>query len=133
MNKQEALDFLREHFEFWPHSLPIATLIPPVGWEWVAACNPTGRFIYTFCLASNSEIDITEDEWRELERVEDKPPSDIMRYFEYEHLPEKLQQISGPIGLLAISMDETLPHCPEKTAGLRKLLEAKDCFVRAAL
>lgn len=30
-------------------------------------------------------------------------------------------------------MDELLPDGPEKTAGLRKLLEAKDCFVRAAL
>lgn len=27
----------------------------------------------------------------------------------------------------------TLPDGPELTAGLRKLLEAKDCFVRAAL
>ena len=30
-------------------------------------------------------------------------------------------------------MDEYIHHCPEKTAGLRKLLEAKDCFVRAHL
>ena len=30
-------------------------------------------------------------------------------------------------------MDEALPEVPEKTMGLRKLLEAKDCFVRAKL
>lgn len=30
-------------------------------------------------------------------------------------------------------MDRELPNGPEKSAGLRKLLEAKDCFVRAAL
>ncbi len=29
--------------------------------------------------------------------------------------------------------DSTLPEGPELTAGLRKLLEAKDCFVRAAM
>jgi hypothetical protein len=30
-------------------------------------------------------------------------------------------------------MISTLPDGPELTAGLRKLLEAKDCFVRAAV
>jgi hypothetical protein len=30
-------------------------------------------------------------------------------------------------------MLQTLPPGPELTAGLRKLLEAKDCFVRAKL
>jgi len=30
-------------------------------------------------------------------------------------------------------MDELLPESAEKTTGLRKLLEAKDCFVRAKL
>jgi hypothetical protein len=29
--------------------------------------------------------------------------------------------------------ENTLPDSAEKTAGLRKLLEAKDCLVRAAL
>lgn len=57
----------------------------------------------------------------------------IMRYFEFAHLPPHLQAVSKPIGELAKSIDETLPNGPEKSAGLRKLLEAKDCFVRAAL
>lgn len=61
------------------------------------------------------------------------PPSPIMKYFEYAHLPEKLQAVSKPIALLAKQMDENLPDCAEKSAGLRKLLEAKDCLVRAAL
>jgi hypothetical protein len=60
-------------------------------------------------------------------------PSPIMKYFEYAHLPEKLQAVSKPISELAKQMDETLPACAEKSAGLRKLLEAKDCLVRAAL
>ena len=36
-------------------------------------------------------------------------------------------------GDMAAQMNEQLPDGPEKSAGLRKLLEAKDCMVRAAL
>ena len=57
----------------------------------------------------------------------------IMKYFEYAHLPEKLQAISKPIGVLAKKMEEVIPDGAEKKAGLRKLLEAKDCLVRAYL
>lgn len=59
--------------------------------------------------------------------------SPIMKYFEYEHLPEHLQTVSKPIGDVAKDMDELLPDGAEKSAGLRKLLEAKDCLVRAKL
>lgn len=57
----------------------------------------------------------------------------IMKYFAYKHLPEHLQKVSAPIGELAEKMNSNLPDCAEKSAGLRKLLEAKDCLVRAAL
>jgi ferritin-like protein len=57
----------------------------------------------------------------------------ILRYFAYTHLPLKLQDISAPFASLAAKMEATLPDGPEKSAGLRKLLEAKDCAVRAAL
>ena len=56
----------------------------------------------------------------------------ILRYFEYEHLPERLQRYSRPFKGLADQFAQTLDG-PELTAGLRKLLEAKDCIVRAAL
>ncbi len=59
--------------------------------------------------------------------------SPIMKYFEYSHLPEKLQTVSAPICQIAEKYDNELPDGPEKSAGLRKLLEAKDCFVRSAL
>lgn len=59
--------------------------------------------------------------------------SQIMQYFEYHHLPPYLQEVSRPISELAKAMDDTLPDCAEKSAGLRKLLEAKDCLVRAVL
>lgn len=59
----------------------------------------------------------------------------ILQHFAFEHLPHPLQEVSRPICELARLMDETLPDGPEKSAGagLRKLLEAKDCLVRAAL
>ena len=60
-------------------------------------------------------------------------PHPIMQYFSYAHLPLDLQSVSKPIGELATLMDESLPDGPEKSAGLRKLLEAKDCLVRARL
>lgn len=60
-------------------------------------------------------------------------PSPIMKYFGFAHLPEKLQTVSKPFGELAQQMDALLPDGAEKSAGLRKLLEAKDCMVRAAL
>ena len=55
----------------------------------------------------------------------------ILRYFECDHLPAHLITISRPIRDLAFNLDENLPDGPEKSAGLRKLLEAKDCFVRS--
>jgi hypothetical protein len=56
-----------------------------------------------------------------------------IKYFAYAHLPPHLQAVSKPIGELAEKMEAELPDGPEKSAGMRKLLEAKDCFVRAAL
>ncbi|NBC97890.1 hypothetical protein GV764_02485 [Atlantibacter hermannii] len=59
--------------------------------------------------------------------------SPIMKYFAYQHLPAHLQEVSKPIGDLATLIDESLPDGAEKSAGLRKLLEAKDALVRAKL
>jgi hypothetical protein len=57
----------------------------------------------------------------------------ILRHFEFGHPPEHLQAISAESAKLAASMVKKLPDGPELTTGLRKLLEAKDCFVRAHL
>jgi hypothetical protein len=57
-------------------------------------------------------------------------------YFRYEHLPKDLQEISRPFMVLAsqMAMRTQKGADPRETAaGLRKLLEAKDCAVRAAL
>lgn len=56
-----------------------------------------------------------------------------IHYFDYEHLPPKLQEVSKWCYDLAHQMERTLPDGPEKSAGMRKLLEAKDCFVRSRL
>ena len=58
----------------------------------------------------------------------------LLEFFKYEHLPPHLQEVSKPFCELAhdLAQMETR-HGAELTAGLRKLLEAKDCIVRAAL
>jgi hypothetical protein len=63
-------------------------------------------------------------------------PHRLLRYFRFEHLPPQLQVVSRPFSELAHAMVELVPDDgdqPELTAGLRKLLESKDCMVRAAL
>lgn len=57
----------------------------------------------------------------------------LLRHFTYAHLPAHLQAVSGPVCDLAHQMAARIPDGPELAAGLRKLLEAKDCLVRAAL
>lgn len=58
----------------------------------------------------------------------------ILRYFEYAHLPPRLRDVSNPFCELAheLARNEGLDG-PELTVALRKLLEAKDAAVRAAL
>jgi len=60
-------------------------------------------------------------------------PNRLMQFFSYQHLPEHLQAVSAPFGILAEKLDAELPNNAEKTVALRKLLEAKDCAVRAVL
>jgi ATP-dependent Clp protease ATP-binding subunit ClpA len=64
--------------------------------------------------------------------VEEEP---LLQFFAYEHLPEHLQEYSNskPFADLARRLVETLPRNPERSMALRKLLEAKDCAVRAKL
>jgi hypothetical protein len=59
------------------------------------------------------------------------PP--ILRYFAYDHLPAALRDVSELFHHVAHHLVAALPAGPELSAGLRKLLEAKDCAVRAAL
>jgi hypothetical protein len=58
---------------------------------------------------------------------------DLLMFFEYSHLPGPLQEASAPFADLAHWMTRSLPNNSERRAALRKLLEAKDCAVRALL
>lgn len=61
-----------------------------------------------------------------------KPNEPLMQFFGYSHLPPHLQAASKPFADLAEAI-MILPRNPERTVALRKLLEAKDCAVRAVL
>lgn len=67
---------------------------------------------------------------RELEREIDQ----ILRWFQYGHLPEGLlQQVSKKFAVLALELVERMHYTEQVKLGLYDLLRAKDCFVRAAL
>jgi hypothetical protein len=59
--------------------------------------------------------------------------NNMLQFFAYEHLPDHLQPVSKPFGDLARELARTLPLNAESTMALRKLIEAKDCAVRAVL
>jgi len=61
------------------------------------------------------------------------PPDRMLKWFEFGHLPPKLQPVSSLFWDLACQLCALVPPGPERTVSLRKLLEAKDAAVRAAL
>lgn len=59
---------------------------------------------------------------------------DLLRFFEYKHLPDNLQSVSKQFHDLAHNIADLNPADQrEGTVALRKLLEAKDAAVRAFL
>jgi hypothetical protein len=76
--------------------------------------------------------------WAEKQPDETKPnppPPDprmrMAKWFVYTHLPAHLQPISRVFYELSVWMMNTIPPGPEATEAMRKLLEAKDCAIRA--
>lgn len=67
--------------------------------------------------------------------LDDRHPSvrHFAPLFAYGHLPVQLGSVSIPLAIAAAEVCNAVGDGPELAAGLRKLLEAKDCFVRAAL
>lgn len=57
----------------------------------------------------------------------------MLRWFDFEHLPPDLREVSAPFGVLALALVAKLPAGPERTVALRKLLESKDAAVRARI
>jgi hypothetical protein len=81
-----------------------------------------------------SDIEVGTRAWM-ISSSADRHPSvgQVLKHFAWSHLPERLQGISKNCASLALQMCAVIPDDPELVVGLRKLLEAKDCFVRAAL
>jgi len=80
-----------------------------------------------------SEQQTSELSPEELAIHRDKPTERMMSWFEYAHLPEHLQIVSKWFHDLAANVVSDIQPGPERTVALRKLLEAKDAAVRAAL
>ncbi len=57
----------------------------------------------------------------------------IAAFFRFAHLPPVLKDVSRPFAVQALDILSHIRPSAERSAGLRKLLEAKDCIVRAAL
>ncbi len=91
--------------------------------------------VYLSLSQSNKELvaDLTRCILKNQQENLKMPTNPIMQYFNYKHLPEHLQETSKQFALLAEWMNNNLPDNVEKSAGLRKLLEAKDCAVRAEI
>jgi len=61
------------------------------------------------------------------------PYEDMLSFFDFQHLPEGLQNVSKPFNKLAHSLVDQLPNHSQKMVALQKLLEAKDASVRIAV
>lgn len=84
-----------------------------------------------------------ESQQRERDRVHGMTPvgtgnseehEPMLRWFTYGHLSDKqLRDVSRIFSTAALALVESVPRSAERTVALRKLLEAKDAAVRAAL
>lgn len=61
------------------------------------------------------------------------PHDRMLRWFESDHLPPHLASVVSKFRELAEFVVETTAPGPERTVALRKLVESKDCAVRAVL
>lgn len=53
----------------------------------------------------------------------EQPESTIMKYFEYNHLPDKLQDVSRKFAYLAYDIDKNCTNNAEKSAKPRNLCD----------
>jgi hypothetical protein len=63
--------------------------------------------------------------------MESHMKSPLIQFFQYTHLPLNLQEVSKPFYEFAHFIESKLPANAETSTCLRKLLEAKDCAIRA--
>ncbi len=58
---------------------------------------------------------------------------DALQWLTFSHLPEALQKYSRPFYVAAVEIIQINAYSPELKAALDKLIEAKDCAVRAGI
>lgn len=117
----------REFWVFWTGT-PLPNAVDAPGF--------VGRFEYRGCV-----FHLFEPAWLPSQPLEetshmsqlDRDSEPMLQFFEYADLPPNLQEFSKPWHDLAVCVVDTLPRNPERTVALRKLLEGKDCAVRARL
>lgn len=114
--------------------------------------DPPGRSVWCRSMTTNTngpgagtpsatDMDIPIHNWRRSRESLDAQFSDahpavrnLMKHFANDHLPPELATVSAVVGRAAVLIGlSDLPDSAEKTVCLRKLLEAKDALVRAAL
>jgi hypothetical protein len=79
------------------------------------------------------EESITEQTQRPEIAPESHHAMGVMQFFSYAHLPQHLQEVSAPFSNVAWHIVATLPENRQRELALEKLIEAKDCAVRARL
>lgn len=65
-------------------------------------------------------------------KVDGTKQSTIIQFFAYEDVNTHLRELTDEFYYMAQYLDRILPTSAEKSVTLRKLLESKDCAVRAA-
>lgn len=87
------------------------------------------------CVPWGVQVMDSESVNREIEKVMNEcwKEERLSKWFAYEHLPEHLQDISKVFHDAGRELVVKLEPGPERTVALRKLLEAKDAAVRAAV
>jgi hypothetical protein len=71
-----------------------------------------------------SEVDLTQRHQATQQLIRWLVPNELLNGAQFE--------VSLMVEELALGLLHVLPDGPELSAGLRKLLEAKDCFVRSS-
>ena len=66
-------------------------------------------------------------------KVDGTKQSTILQFFAYEDANAHLRELTDEFYYMAQYLDRILPTSAEKSVTLRKLLESKDCAIRASL
>jgi hypothetical protein len=104
---------------------------PPVGWRCTRETGHEGP-----CAAVQDD----DSHWTEEERAavveglqSQSSRIPILQFFEFAHLHTRLADVSFTFARQALFIVENAPDNAERSTALRKLLEAKDCCVRARI